>query len=139
MMEERKQILEMLASGKITVDEAARLLEAVEGPAAAPPAAGLPAGLPGQPTGKARYLRVRVTENGRQKVNVNIPLGLAKAGLGFAKAGMKIANRSNKHPEDLAELESLDFDEIIRQIEAGTSGKIVDVTEGDKLVEVYVE
>jgi hypothetical protein len=139
VIEERKQILEMLASGKITVDEATRLLEAVEGPVTATPAVDLPAEAPGRPGGKARYLKVRVVEDGKQKVNVNVPLGLAKAGLGFAKVGMKIANRSNKHPEDLSELESLDFDELIRQIEAGASGKIVDVVEGDKLVEVYVE
>jgi hypothetical protein len=122
--EERKQILEMLASGKVSVDEAAKLLEAVEGPGA-PGAAGE---VPATGFGKGRTLRVRVVENGRQKVNINVPFGLAKLFLGFAGKVLKEEK-----------IKDLDVNEIIRQVERGVSGKIVEVTDDDTLIEVYVE
>lgn len=77
-MSERQQILQMLASGKITVAEAEKLLTAVEGastgtavePVAAPPA-----------KRKARYLRVCVSGGGSEKVDVRVPLQLIRAGV----------------------------------------------------------
>lgn len=125
--EERKQILEMLSSGKISVEEAARLLEAVESPAAnAAEAPGGPVTL-----GKGRTLRVRVVEHGRQKVNITVPLGLAKFFLGLAA----------KHGLKDEKLKDLDVNEIMRQVETGLTGKIVEVNDEaeGQLVEVYVD
>lgn len=125
MTEERRQILEMLANGKVTVDEAMKLLEAVETPqAGAAPAAEAPVVL-----GRGKTLRVRVVEGGKQKVNVNVPFGLAKMCLGLAA---KYAAKDEK-------LKDLDLEEILRQVESGVTGRIVEVNDEDKLVEVYVE
>jgi len=74
--EERRRILDMLAAGQISADQAAELLEAV-GPGSAPAAAAPPA------RGIARMLRISVDAtrpDGSKEatVRVNVPLGLAK-------------------------------------------------------------
>jgi len=76
-MENKKRILEMVAENKITVDEAARLLELVEEPAESPSTKKTP-----------KYLRVtiRPSAEGRadaeyERVNVRVPLALVRAGV----------------------------------------------------------
>ena len=80
MSENRRQILEMLAQGKITADEAERLLNAVEREPA-PAVAGVP-----EPrrVDKVKYLRVVVDaldDDGPTKVNVRVPMQLLRAGV----------------------------------------------------------
>ena len=80
MSENRRQILEMLAQGKITADEAERLIAAVEKPGDA--AAGVP-------RGEARYIRVLVEsekddEDAPAKVNIRVPVKLLRAGVKLA-------------------------------------------------------
>jgi hypothetical protein len=78
MSEEKRKILEMLASGKITVDEAEKLLGAVS--------PGFEHG--GEGPEKPRYLRVLVEPDTSQvngdRVNIRVPLKLIRAGLRFA-------------------------------------------------------
>ncbi|GHH66103.1 hypothetical protein GCM10017673_11320 [Streptosporangium violaceochromogenes] len=82
MNEQRRDILDMLAEGKITADEAERLIAALEGdrsPAAAGPAA--------RPKGRAKYLRVvmEFVEDGEAgRLNVRAPLQLLRAGVQLA-------------------------------------------------------
>lgn len=119
MSEERKRILQMLQAGKITADEAEQLLEAVpvqDGRDQVSVASGR----------KSRFLRVHVVEEGREKVNINVPLGLAKALLKFV-------------PEAALNGQKLDLDEIVSQINSETQGKIVEVVDGDTKVDIYVE
>ena len=81
MSENRRQILDMLAQGKVTVDEAERLLSAVERE---------PASFSGEPdearrNDKVKFLRVVVDaqddEDGPTKVNVRVPMQLLRAGV----------------------------------------------------------
>jgi hypothetical protein len=76
MNEQRKKVLEMLASGKISADEAERLLEALEGNATeaspAPPIA---------ETGLPKYLFVKVDSTSGDKVNIRVPMKLIQAGI----------------------------------------------------------
>ena len=122
--EEKKQVLKMLAEGKVTVDDAMKLLDAVD--------AGKPA-IGGLPTpGKAgRMLRVRIEDEGKTKVNVNLPLSLAKVALKF------IPKDARKELLD----QDINIDEIISSITESTIGKIVDIQdEGNNTkVEVFVE
>lgn len=82
MSDEARRILELLASGKVTVDEADRLLKAVgSAPAAAAPEAAAGVGKP-----PARYLRVAVLKaaaEGRpdKEVNIRIPMSLVRGGM----------------------------------------------------------
>lgn len=123
--EEKKQILEMLTSGKITQDQALELLAALE--------EGTEESIKTSSTEK-KFLRVRVQDGGGHgdKVNINIPLGLVKVGL---KLASKYAD-----DEDLKALDKIDFDEVLEMIEQGAEGKIVEVdTKDGEKVEIIVE
>lgn len=120
--DERKKILRMLEQGKLTAEEASRLLKAL--------AKGKPEGRAAEATGPAKWLRVRVTEldGGRTTVNVSLPIGLVHVGL---RLGAQF----------IPDTEDFDLQEIGRALEAGLTGKIVDVVdEGEgQRVEIYVE
>jgi len=80
MSENRRRILEMLANGRITADEAERLLTALDnGPAIDAPAA--------RSFGASKYLRILVEReperagDERTKVNIRVPLQLLRAGV----------------------------------------------------------
>ena len=74
MSEDRRRILDMLAAGQISVDDAQRLLDKVEPPPA--PAAALE----DPPARKGpRYLRIHVV--GDDKVELQIPLALIRTGI----------------------------------------------------------
>ncbi len=86
MTDERPRILNMLAAGKITAEEAERLLDALQSAtdpgSAASQAQAAPTDEP--PTGprknpKYMYVKVRSTEG--DNVDVKVPLALARAGL----------------------------------------------------------
>jgi hypothetical protein len=82
MSEERKKVLEMLAAGKITAEEAEKLLDKLGSNAssAAPPAeSSSPASGPTKP----KYLRIVVEQPGREQVNVRVPLSLVRSGRGL--------------------------------------------------------
>jgi hypothetical protein len=121
LTEERMQILNMLAAGQITAEEAAKLL-AVLGPSGADKQR--------VRSQEPRWLRVRVTDiaSGKTKVNVNIPMSLVNVGL---KMGAKFA----------PEMEGMDVEEIKQAIQEGAQGKIVDVEdeEDGEHVEIFIE
>ena len=83
MSAERKKVLELLAAGKITAEEAERLLNKLDelsGSETATPS-------PDAKSGDAkplRYLRVEVQKPGcNENVNVRIPLSFIRASAGF--------------------------------------------------------
>jgi hypothetical protein len=119
------QILNMVAEGKITADEGARLLSALEPERKKKE----PLSAIGAPSA-ARWFRVRVTdlETGKNKVNVNLPMSLVDVG---TRMGARFA----------PELEDIDFEAIIDQVKSGAQGKIIEVedAEGGERVEIYVE
>jgi hypothetical protein len=115
MNENRRQILEMLSAGKITAEEADRLLAALE-PATAP----YPRTYPGnasagnssslaEPKARAKYLRVQVEADesttgmkGATTVNVRVPMQLLRAGVRLAglipkQAHDQLDEAFNKH------------------------------------------
>jgi|SRR5579864_470114 len=84
MSEERKKVLEMLAAGKITADEAERLLDKLSGNASnATPGAEKPPAPAQQGTAKPKYLRIVVDQPGREQVNMRVPLSLVGSGRGL--------------------------------------------------------
>lgn len=123
-IEERMQILKMIEEGKISAAEGAELLRALEKTTTAP------SHEPLKGASNPRWFRVRVTDmgSGRQKVNVNIPMGLVNVGL---KMGARFA----------PEVEDVNFDEIMEAVRSGQQGKIMDVTdeESGERVEIFVE
>jgi SHOCT-like protein len=80
MSEERKKVLEMLAAGKITAEEAEKLLDKLgNNTSNSAPAAEPPQSAPANP----KYLRIVVDQAGRDQVNVRVPLSLVRSGRGL--------------------------------------------------------
>jgi hypothetical protein len=121
MSSERKQILQMLAEGKITADEADRLLDALGEEAAATKPANEVAAEPGR---KPKHLHIHVAssdgdEGSGENVNIKIPIFLLKAGLKLggivpSKARAKVATHLGDIGLDLNMLEVGKVDEFIK-------------------------
>ena len=131
--EEGKQVLRLLADGKIDSDQAYRLLRALGDvdDAAAPrrPGSPPPPPRPGQPGTRGRILRIRVTEGGEQKVNVAIPLAIARIGkLKLGQSGLVRGHLSKF---------GIDLDELLRSIDF--PGRVVDIADDEDRVEIFVE
>lgn len=123
--EERLQILKMIEEGKISAAEGAELLRALD-----------TKGERNQPleplkgASNPRWFRVRVTDvqTGRNKVNVNIPMGLVNVGI---KMGARFA----------PEIEGEQLSNIMDAVRSGQLGKIMDITDDEdgERVEIFVE
>ncbi|MEV8517072.1 hypothetical protein [Dactylosporangium sp. NPDC051484] len=141
MNEERRQILQMLAEGKITADEAERLIDALEREQReSPPGAA--------PRPKPKYLRVVVSSadnfggDGPGRVNVRVPLQLLRAGVRLTslippQALTQVNEELNKSgvPIDLTQLKPQHIEELIEQLDDVT----IDVDQPDAKVQVFCE
>jgi SHOCT-like domain len=143
MNEQRRQILQMLAEGKITADEAERLIDALEREQPESP----PGAAPG-PKPRPKYLRVVVNSeddsggDGPTRVNIRIPLQLLRAGVRLTslippQALTKVNAQLNKSgvPIDLTQLKPQHIEELIEQLDDLT----VDVDDPDAKVQVFCE
>ena len=128
--EERLRILNLVAEGKVSAEEGARLLGALGGAAGATAGAAGAAG-----DGRARWFKVRITDaaTGRDRVNVTLPLGLVNYGL---KLGRRFAPQI-----DGDVVGGVDLDEVAEAIASGAIGRIVEVYDEDEgqRVEIVVE
>ena len=144
MNESRRQILEMLAAGQITAEEAERLLAALD--KSETPSAG-PAPEPG-PKPKAKYLRVLVRSeeghdpNDPSTVNIRVPMQLLRAGVRLAslipiqaREHINNAMREKGIPFDIAQIKSENLEELVDQLDDLT----VDVDQRNAKVRVFCE
>ncbi len=123
MNESRRQILQMLADGKINADEAERLLVALEESSPKPDTVLSGAGA----DGKAKYLCVQVkadpdSEHRHKNVDIKIPLVLLKAGIKIGSlmpegAKGKLNEHLSSHGIDL-DLGKLDAEKLDQLIDA---------------------
>ncbi|HTP86527.1 MAG TPA: hypothetical protein VMJ34_06260 [Bryobacteraceae bacterium] len=147
MNEDRRKILEMLAQGKITADEAERLIAALEKEPARPTSSGSP---DPAPKAKPKYLRVLVESHepanadSPSLVNVRVPMQLLRAGVRLAslippqaRDHVNGALRENGVPVDISQIRPENLEEIVDQLDDLT----VDVDQkNDKVkVKVYCE
>ncbi len=120
---DRIKILQMVADGTISADEAARLLEALDKGTRQTP----------QRERKARVIRVRVSDldTNTSRVNITLPLGIVRAAL----------RRGRPHADIDVGGVSFDADELETLLNSGVLGHIVDVVdeEDGERVEVVVE
>jgi polyhydroxyalkanoate synthesis regulator phasin len=139
MSETRRQVLEMLAAGKITAEEAERLIAAFERDSA--PAAET------RPARKAKYLRVMVDSDepgqGPVRVNTRVPMQLLRAGVKLAnlippqaRAQVDKALHEQGIPFDMSGINANNLEEIVNHLEDLTVD--VDVDERDQKVKVRV-
>ena len=120
---ERMQILKMVEARQITAEEGARLLQALDR------AADKTKFAPDAPSA-GRWFHVRVTDirSGKDRVNVNIPVGLVSVGL---RLGAKFAPG----------MDNADTERILQAVKSGVQGKIMDVEDArsGERVEIFVE
>lgn len=143
MNDDRRSILDLLAQGKITADEAERLLSALDrGPGARPSEAAA------SDTGrKAKYLRVQVDtdepgDGGPTKVNIRVPMNLLRAGVRLssiipAEARLHVNAAMAEHGVniDLNQLKPENLEEVIDQLNDLT----VDVDQEKTKVRIFCE
>jgi len=115
MSEELETILRLVADSRLSPEEAAPVIEAlarserggqVDQPRRKAPVAGGRSG--------GRQLRIRVTERGRQVVNLRIPIGFVEAALQFVPG---LAGDQSQRIRDA--------------VRAGATGPILDIEEPD--------
>jgi hypothetical protein len=126
MSKERRQILEMLAEGKITAEEAERLLDKI-GDAAAKTGDSAE-NAPQQH--KLKYLCVHVDSSNGDKVNARVPLALIGTGIKLAAVMPKdVYEKLEEKGVDLGKLNELDTEKLY---EALRDLKVdVDSSDGD--------
>jgi hypothetical protein len=156
MNENRRQILEMLAAGKITADEAESLLAAIEPGMATAEFTGRMPGVNGSPDTtvrtRAKYLRVLVEADesvtgmkGPTTVNVRVPMQLLRAGVRLAslipaQAHEQLDEALSRHgvPLTLSQIKPENLEELIDHLEDLTVD--VDGTHGNSTkVRVFCE
>lgn len=142
MTENRRQILDMLSEGKISVAEAERLLTLLE-----QPPSGRPSGSDGGEGRKTppKYLRVVIEEDGEsgsERVNIRIPMALIRSGVKLAALIPKEAtNRVNEKLQqkgiciDVGNLKVEDLEQLVDAM----AEMEVDVQDGKEHVRVFVE
>ncbi len=130
--EERMKILEMIASGQITAEEGARLLDAAGSASDSPARTAVSTVVRSDKLDKTKFagrrLRVKVVETNGTKVNVNLPLSLMEIGL-------KIGGR---FVDELRDIDK-EMEMLMEAISNDVQGKIVEVDDEDSHVEVYIE
>jgi hypothetical protein len=126
---ERLKVLKMLEDGKITAEDAARLLKTLDDVDNKPGKFPFDSPTP-PPTSGGRWFRVRVTdiESGKPRVNIRMPVSVVKSGL---KMGAHFSPN----------IEDMDLKRLSEVIESGEIGQVVDVydDEDGEHVEVFIE
>jgi hypothetical protein len=136
---DRRSILQMLADGKISADEAERLLTAMErgGPSLPRPAS----------NGSPKYLRVLVDtdepgQGGPTKVNIRVPMALLRAGVRLtsvippaAREHINAEMAKNGVPFDIGQMRPENLEEMLDQL----NDLQVDVDQERTKVRVFCE
>ncbi len=108
MNEEKLRILKMLEDGKVSAEEAARLMEALDKSESRPKESDI----------KRKWLHIRVQEHGRDTVNMKVPLALLKFGFKFApQAARHHAMRAHGRAERARDRAQREREKALRRAE----------------------
>ncbi len=124
MREEELKILKMIEEGKITAEEGVKLLDAVREENT-------------RDTGKFPGKRIKISvvdkSTDRKKVDISVPISLAKAFLKYGLAsGATFGGFSLKES-------GIDIDELQKMIDEGLEGTLIQVDDEGEKVEIKVE
>lgn len=139
MNDNSRRVLEMLSEGKVSVDEAERLLSLVDED---PKGTAMTQHTGQARQGAARHLRVTVDSDGGERVDLRVPLALIKAGVKLhtllpeeAAKGIRKAMKKKGVDIDHLNLRSDGLEQLIDAL----SEIEVDVQDEDNRVRVYCE
>jgi SHOCT-like protein len=114
MSQDRRTILDMLAAGQVTADEAERLLAALDKSETT------------APRREKKYLRVEVDGDARRddapRVNIRVPMQLLRAGVKLASlvpgpAQERVNRALHAHGIDLSQIKPENLDAIVEQLQ----------------------
>ena len=141
MSEERKQILTMLAEGKITADDAERLLDALG--KSDETCGGTEPVSESVSNKKPRFLHVQITPgpnhpSGRESVNIKVPIMLLKAGVKLKSLipegyRSKMGAQFGEHGIDLNDVDGSNVDAFVMAL-CETS---IDIDADDEKVRIF--
>lgn len=144
MSQERKQILDMLAGGKITADEAERLLDALSKPDDTD-TGNLSMDAGGELNKAPKYLYVQVDPDPdkggkKDRVNIKVPLSLIRAGI---KLSSLIPGKGKDRIKETLSAKGIDIDldkmdsETLNGILAALSETSIDIEDGGEKVRIF--
>jgi SHOCT-like protein len=137
MSDDTRRILDLLAQGKITVDDAHRLIAAVAAPYTPPAAASAASqssrvsqssGVNGDAAPKPRYLKIAVHKPANdhrsdQDVNIRVPIAIMRGGMrlaaiipGFAGEQMQARLREKGIDLDLSKLDPAAIEAMLKDL-----------------------
>jgi hypothetical protein len=134
MSDETRRVLDLLSQGKITVDEADRLLSAIAPPPASeparatPPAAGDAAKNDARAEAKPRYVRITVHKAAHdarheKDVQIRVPIAIVKSGMrlgalipGFPGDAVSARLRERGIDVDFSKLDGGAIDAVLREL-----------------------
>ena len=139
MSDERMRILHMLAEGKLTPDDAEKLLQAMEGGPQRNEGTGQ--NQSGDVKGKHLYVQVDPKEGkSSERVSVKVPLALVKAGLNISKLIPKEAQgkiqssmEDSGIPFNFSDIDPQNFQEILEALEQMS----IDVDTEESAIKVF--
>jgi hypothetical protein len=122
--QEKMKILEMIENKKVNAEQAAKLLEALEQGEAESPE-------PSSRQGRSLKIKVSDKQTGAVKVNVGLPIGIAR----FFKDLIPAAERARM------ESQGIDLDLIFASLNSGSTGKLLDVEDEEQgqVIEIWIE
>jgi hypothetical protein len=133
MREEGRKVLEMLASGQVSVPEAEQLLQALAAP-----------GRPEEPSAEPRYFRVLINKPARdgkkaENVNIRVPITVVRGGLRLSALlpgmlGKKTIQLDDGTEIDLSKIHYTDLEAMIKDI-----GELTVDVDGDAQVRIRCE
>jgi hypothetical protein len=138
MNEEQRRILQMVADGKLTSEEAAELLDALQAETRRGNSEGFsfaqraenPGPVPSRQIARSpRTLMIQISEGNDSHVNLRIPFGL------FRAAGKYIPRKAQASLRDYG----IDLEELLGDLSGSESGVLLQVNDGDDHVLIAVE
>lgn len=139
MSAERMRVLQMLAEGKLTAEEAEKLLQALEGETKQADAVQMKQTM----DVKGKYLYVQVEPKAgksSERVSVKVPLALVKAGLNITKLipveaqdKIQASMQESGIPFKLSDIDAQNFEDIIEALEQMS----IDVDTDESTVKVF--
>lgn len=144
MSAETKKVLEMLAAGKISSEDAERLLDKLSG-AAQPSQAGTEssqttntggtAGAPG--AARPRYVRIQIDRPGKDDIDMRVPLSSMRGGRHWmAFLPIRLADKLHEYGLDFGVLENMNDEDFRRAMDRMN----VDIqSRSGKRVRIYAE
>ena len=123
MSDETRRVLDLVAQGKITVDEAQQLLGAISAPAATPAAGADESERP-----KPRWLRIAIHKSAKEgrhdkDVNIRVPIAIVRSGMRLGAlspglAGEQVAARMRERGLDIdfSKLDAAAIETVLKEL-----------------------